>query len=251
MRDLGNLALSVSRKLSTSETWEELAETFSIHIQDLGLTCAASGMVTGPRASAASPFHFMNWPADWQTLYAQENYLLIDPLPRYALTSGAPASWTDIMVTLTRNDPGHKVYAAAVLYGFSEGMVIPLRNATGDLGLVTIGGSRSKLQADEVTFLTMISSTAFHTAESLQPSSQRRDKLGVFTLREMDCISLLSNGLTDTQIAKVLGLSRETVISHMENARRKVSAKTRAHLLSIVMQSRFAQYSQGNISAHA
>jgi LuxR family quorum sensing-dependent transcriptional regulator len=224
--------------VSSSNTVDELSEIFCIQIRQLGLTCAASGIVTGPRASSAKPFHFNNWPRAWQMHYARENYLHIDPLVRYALTSGAPATWTDVLAALPRNDPGRRVCAAAVEHGFLEGMVIPLRNGDGDIGMVTMGGDRHKLTGDEATFLTAISSAVFFAAEALEPVARAVANRGAFTPRELDCIALLANGLTDAEIAKALGLSRETIVSHMENARRKVGAKSRAHLLSIAMRYR-------------
>jgi LuxR family quorum sensing-dependent transcriptional regulator len=236
--DLGSLVLSVSRALSACNTLDDLSEIFCTHIRPLGLTCAASGIVTGPRASSPNPFHFNNWPPEWRSEYAQEGYLHIDPLARHAVTSGAPATWTDVISTLPRTDPGRKVCAAARRHGFSEGMVIPFRDWDGEIGMVTMGGDRPKLTADEATFLTAMSSTVFFAAEALNRAAQSRSARGAFTPRELDCIALLGEGLTDGEIATALRVSRETVISHMENARRKVGARSRAHLLSIAMRYR-------------
>jgi len=224
--------------LSSSSTTEDLGEIFCIQLRQLGLTCAASGIVTGPRALSANPFHFNNWPPEWRRVYDREGYLHIDPLARHALTSGAPATWTDVMSSLPRNDPGHQVFAAAARHGFAEGMVIPFRNGDGEIGMVTIGGDRPKLNPDEATFLTAIASTAFFTAEALHSTAHRASQRGTFTPRELDCIVLLSSGLTGAEIAKALGISQETVVSHMENARRKVGARSRAHLISIAMRYR-------------
>jgi len=234
--DLGSLILSVSRDLSASRTQDDLAEIFCGQILKLGLTCAASGIVTGPRASSGDPFHFNNWPLAWRSEYDRGNYLHIDPLARHALNSGAPSTWTDVMANLPRTDPGHKVYAAALQHGFFEGMVIPLRNGAGEIGMVTMGGDRAKLTLEETIFLTAISSTMFFSAEALFRAAEGGAARRTFTPRELDCIGLLSGGLTDAEIASTLKISRETVVSHMENARRKVGARSRAQLLSIAMR---------------
>jgi LuxR family quorum sensing-dependent transcriptional regulator len=225
---------------------DELGEIFCTQIRQLGLTCAASGIVTGPRASSANPFHFNNWPLEWRSEYAREGYLHSDPLARHALTSGAPATWTNVISALPRTDPGHKVCAAAAKHGFLEGMVIPFRDWDGEIGMVTMGGDRPKLAADEATFLTAMSSTAFFAAEALHRAAQSRTARGAFTPRELDCIALLGDGLTDGEIATALRVSRETVVSHMENARRKVGARSRAHLLSIAMRYRKPETSMTN-----
>ncbi len=251
MRDLGNLLLSAARDLSLSSTGDELSEIFYIHIRQLGLTCAASGIVTGPRALGSNPFHFNDWPSEWRREYDREGYLHIDPLARHALTSGAPATWTEVMSSLPRNDPGRQVFAAAVRYGFAEGMVIPFRNGEGEIGMVTMGGDRPKLNVDEATFLTAIASTTFFMAESLQLATSNASQRGTFTPRELDCIVLLGSGLTGAEIAKALGISRETVVSHMENARRKVGARSRAHLISIAMRYRRLETSTLNPSPSA
>jgi DNA-binding CsgD family transcriptional regulator len=193
-------------------------------------------MVTGPRATGGNPFHFTNWPSSWYELYQRSGFLQVDPLPRYAITSGAPATWTEVISRLPRNDPAHRVYAASAAAGFTEGMVIPLRNALGDLGLVTMGGDRVRLKAEEIEYLKAISSTAFLTCEAMGGAVHDPQIVGGFTVRELDCIALLGQGFTDGEIAKALGISRTTVISHMENARRKVGARSRAHLVSIAMQ---------------
>ncbi len=233
--------MSASRALSSCDTVDKLSAMFCGQIRELGLTCAASGLITGPRASSENPFHFNNWPLEWRSEYAREGYLHVDPLARHALTSGAPASWSDVMSTLPRTDPGHKVCAAAAGHGFTEGMVIPFRDWDGEVGMVTMGGDRPKLTADEATFLTTLSSTAFFTAEALHRADQGASARATFTPRELDCIALLGDGLTDGEIATALRVSRETVISHMENARRKVGARSRAHLLSIAMRYRKPQ----------
>jgi hypothetical protein len=53
------------------------------------MTAAASGLVSGSGATSASPFHFADWPTDWVALYAAREFLLIDPVPRWARISGS------------------------------------------------------------------------------------------------------------------------------------------------------------------
>ncbi len=104
--------------------------------------------------------------------------------------------------------------------------------------MVALGGDRPRLNVDEATFLVAISSAVFFAAEALRPAAPSVAPRALFTPRELECIDLLGTGLTDAEIGTALGVSRETVISHMENARRKAGARSRAHLLSIAMRYR-------------
>jgi putative two-component system response regulator len=55
------------------------------------------------------------------------------------------------------------------------------------------------------------------------------------TAREREIATLLSNGLTGEEIAKLLFLSPETVRTHVRNAMGRAGAKTRAHLAALVV----------------
>jgi DNA-binding CsgD family transcriptional regulator len=56
------------------------------------------------------------------------------------------------------------------------------------------------------------------------------------TPRELEVLELLARGATGEQIARQLFLSPETVQKHVHNAKRKVGARTRAHLVALGLQ---------------
>ncbi len=51
----------------------------------------------------------------------------------------------------------------------------------------------------------------------------------VLTVREQEVLQLLAAGLTGARIAEALGLSPETVRTHIRNAMRRLDARTRVH----------------------
>jgi DNA-binding CsgD family transcriptional regulator len=190
-------------------------------------------MVTGAKSLSSDPFYFTDWPPDWRALYFSQNFVSIDPLPRYAIASGAAASWTGVRSKLPSKDPGHAVFKAGVDWRFTEGLAVPLRSANGDIGLITMGGDRDKLTAPEIDFLSFISLSAFHVIDGRLSDAPSLEIASPFTAREKECIALLRSGLTDKEIARTLGVANTTVISHLENARKKVGAKSRSHLAFI------------------
>lgn len=205
-----------------------MAET----VAQYGLSAYAGGMVTGPIAHSSLPLYFMNWPESWLKIYAERGWISKDPAPRWALISGAPVAWTEIVATLPPNDPGHEVYAEAIKYGYREGLVVPIRTHHGSLGLVSSGGDRGKLAPEEVSVLAAFFTAALLRAEALE-GANRTPTPSFLTLRERECASLLVQGFTDAQSAIALGISTETVRFHLDNARRKLGARTRAQLAVI------------------
>jgi len=56
--------------------------------------------------------------------------------------------------------------------------------------------------------------------------------------RERQILSLCADGLSDAQIADELGISSKTVNFHIENIKRKLSAKNRVHAVAKAMRRR-------------
>lgn len=208
---------------------DELARDFARAIAPLRMTASASGMVSGPRALSAIPFHFTNWPADWTDTYRLRGYVKIDPMPRWAIISGEPVSWSEVMERLPPADPGREVHRAALAYGFHEGFVTPVRTRTGALGLVSVGGGeRPAFALQERIFLQVISAAALRHAEELLDAPAAPPS--PFTLREQECVALLRQGFTDAEIGKALGVALTTARAHLQNARRKAGARNRVEL---------------------
>ena len=58
------------------------------------------------------------------------------------------------------------------------------------------------------------------------------NQIALLSKREKECVSFLSKGCTDKQIAKQLGISPRTVETHLSIAKRKLSIATRAELIT-------------------
>jgi LuxR family quorum sensing-dependent transcriptional regulator len=227
--DLPSAAFEIAGLLSKCATVQDVADLFCEAILPIGMTTVASGMVTGPHAVGATPFHFMNWPSAWLEIYRARSYSKIDPIPRWAIISGAAASWTEIMAALPPKDAGWEVYREVIRYGWSEGYVTPVRTADGDLGLVSVCGDRRSLSPEEKLYLQTVSVAALQRANSLMVASREVSGSALST-REKECVMLLGQGLTDREISQVLNVSAATIRFHLDNARRKTGARSRAHL---------------------
>jgi LuxR family transcriptional regulator, quorum-sensing system regulator CciR len=216
-------------------TMGELSAATLDVIAPLGMTAAASGLVSGPKAASTNPFHFVNWPADWMALYMAEGYLLVDPLPRWARNSGRALTWRDLFDVLSERDPGRRVIEAGARCGFTEGIVVPMRSGDNSLGLVSFGGARQALAPIEQTFLTVVARSTFEVADRIENSGEVGHAAPILTAREIECLVLLARGHDDNEAGKVLGLSVRTVRFHLTNARWKFRASSRTHLAALAI----------------
>jgi DNA-binding CsgD family transcriptional regulator len=228
-------AFSFAILVSDCKKMSRLAAATTNAIAQLGLTAAASGMVSGPKAASGNPFHFSNWPENWVSLYIKEDFLLADPIPRWARNSGQAVTWTQLIKQLPARDPGIRVVKTAGEYGYTEGMVVPMRGRDNSVGLISMGGNRKSLSKPEQIFLLSIGRSAFEAADRIENSEKSGSASPILSMREIECLALLVRGHSDDEIAKMLGLSVRTVRFHFINAREKFPATSRTHLAALAV----------------
>ncbi len=219
---------------------EDLARALMDAIAPFGMTAAASGLVSGPKAASAQPFHFANWPRAWIERYLAEQYLLVDPIPRWARNSGRAVSWRELFGILPERDPGRDAIAAAAQFGFTEGFVMPMRSGDNSLGLVSFGGDRGPFTRSERSLLTLIAVSAFMAADRIVHRGEVGQAAPILTAREIECIALMVRGHPDAQIGALLGLSVRTVRFHLGNARTKFAVGSRTHLAAVAVAQGYA-----------
>jgi DNA-binding CsgD family transcriptional regulator len=201
--------------------------------ETLSLSATAGGMLTGPKAASDNLFYFNNWPASWVEVYRSNMIESKDPIVRWALGSGAPVTWLKLRAMLERTDPGHALFDLAAQHGYKEGYALPVRTASGHLGLLSVAGDRPPLSLVEQSLLQVVGTAALNRAEAIteeQPSTV----IKALTKRERDCVALLIKDLGEPEIAAALGISTVTVRFHLDNVRIKMRAASRAHLVAIM-----------------
>ena len=164
-----------------------------------------------------------------------EGFLLTDPLPRWARNSGRPLSWSELFRTLPERDPGRLVIEAGARFGFTEGMIVPMRAGDNSLGAVSFGGARAALSPPEQAFLTIVARMAFEAADRIENNGEAGQAAPILMAREIECIVLMVRGHADSAIAKLLGLSMRTVRFHLINARGNFSTTSRTHLAALAI----------------
>jgi PAS domain S-box-containing protein len=72
--------------------------------------------------------------------------------------------------------------------------------------------------------------------ESRMLRPQRARRAGQLTRREQESLRLVAMGMTTTAAAEQLGISPETVRTHVRNAMNKLGARTRAQAIAVAMR---------------
>jgi len=157
---------------------------------------------------------------------ALRGYLLAHPGNAVQLPhrQGSPVRWSDVITPAQhRRVPYYSEVIAPM--GAEHGVQISLPGMAGQVYCVTIGRSRSDFTDRDLAVLTAL--RPFLARRIARLATTRRE-LDILTSREATVLALVSQGLTNYQIARRLGTSPRTVAKHLEHILAKLNAPSRA-----------------------
>jgi LuxR family quorum-sensing transcriptional regulator LasR len=235
-KDIIAKALEFAEQAAQMESLEELSAALLAIVEPLGITAIASGRLghVGPPEA----FHFAKWNPEWLKFYLQNDFMRVDPVPQWALTSGAPISSGDLLRALSKNHPGRRVIEAGRSFGYAGGYIVPQRAGDNALGVVAFVGTRDPAGLKEQFGLRLLASVAFERAEALcgrplpllLPLPPPK-----LTPQERHCLKHLVAGRSVVEIGRLMNLSAATVRFHTTNLRGKTGASNLAELAALAV----------------
>ncbi len=170
--------------------------------------------------------------AEWDQYWMERGYDAVDPVGHLALTGAASFTWTQARDIAKKKNGGvpkgeQKLFGEAREAGMGDGLIARALGPGGETLIVRMmtpadlirPADRPLLDAVAIIFSTM--QLRLHERDGDQPTE------GLLTVREQQCLRWASGGLIDAEISDQLHISMKTVAFHMENAKRKLGAKTR------------------------
>lgn len=226
---------------------EDLNAHFRRAMRSFGFTAYAVGFVpdlvaeAGAPAAAPQPFLLLDWPAAWLELYAREGFAAEDVVVAESARTVDPFTWSEIRAKY----PGAstRIFAAAAAFGWRDGFVIPVHNPRASpgerFGVASLAAGRldgfgptQRRVAASIVLSAFASAVALRGRRALaRPEGDR------LTARERDCLALVASGLDDPGIGEALGITRTTAHTHVERAKKRLGAKTRAQAVAVAMMS--------------
>lgn len=230
------------------------AESQSALEEDLHRFIEAMGFASYCFADAGTaqtvPFHIGSNQI-WDAEYAGSDFASVDHCLAHARRTNTPFSWGSVPLPEKRGKrlPGaFRVMEAAADHGFQEGMVVPFHFVD------EIGRPRSMLcalywtdsaadfkksledrawQIHIYLLYWMQRSINLRLADTALSKDQHRDSPGIFlTDRERDVLNWAARGKTAASTAEILGISTETVDTHVKNAVRRLGAGNKTHAVA-------------------
>jgi LuxR family transcriptional regulator, quorum-sensing system regulator CciR len=217
------------RDVQGLETEEALAGAIAAVSSDLGFRYfALTHHIDVRRSSAAIRIH--NYPQGWAEWFDEQSLGRTDPVHRASNITSVGFAWSKLpqMIALTPDD--QRVLELARAHGIGEGFTVPAHvpgEAHGSCSFACVAGERF---ADEhLALLQLVGVFAFEAARRMRRNRSWKGPVEL-TDRQRECGMWAARGKSDWEIARILGISEQTVIEHLKHARERYGVGKRTLL---------------------
>ena len=224
------------RKVSRADREHDILALVAFHAARRGYDAVAIGAPHRTR-DFAGYFH-SNWPAPLLEAYVAEEFFAHDPIPKAAALNVMPVCWSDLLSGRAGFMPSAdqlRVLEVGAAHGFNDGVCVPIHGPGAYLRLGSYAGAAPDTSAevlDELHLLTLHADARF-TALGARAVGPRPDAR--LTLREIEVLACVLVGMTDAAVAREIGVSARTARFHIDNARIKLGATTRAQAVAAAL----------------
>lgn len=174
-----------------------------------------------------------NYPAGWVDFFDRRRLGFSDPVHRASHKTSAGFRWTSIPDLIQMTPGDHRLLEMAQDHGLTDGFTVPANivgEATGSCSFAC--GPGRGLPADALLWAQFAGTAAFEAARRIWlagvvPPGPRPQ----LTDRQRDCLVWAARGKTAWEIGRILGISEETAVRHLKQARERYGVDKQTSLL--------------------
>ena len=184
-----------------------------------------------------STMHVVEWPPEWFQLYMRDGLFELDPLLDLVRRGFTPFTWTERKELGGLSRAQIRGFDAAREFGWRGGLTISLPRGGNRFGMLSLAGSDdTHVSAESRATLATMATLAYERLRSFSAINNIRSPYtSGLTDRELDSLAYVACGLSDAGVANKLGISRSTAHEHVESAKRKLGASTRAEAVALAV----------------
>lgn len=173
-----------------------------------------------------------NYPRDWVRYFDDQELGPSDPVHRASHVTSVGFAWSHLpsLIQLTARD--REIFERAERSGIGDGFTVPAHvpgEANGSCSFAA--AARHPVPVDRFPLAQLVGAFAFEAARRLwRMRNADLSSVPRLTDRQRDCLIWAARGKTDWEIAQILGVSHETVIMHLKDARERYGVAKRTPL---------------------
>jgi LuxR family quorum sensing-dependent transcriptional regulator len=224
--------------IASCKTLDEVGDLYRKEVARHGYTSSACRAFV-PTASAArsSVLLFRNWTKEWTELSDQKGFTANSFVIIEARDRMCPFTWRDVPETRSLSAGEQEVWDAVVAWGWNNGFVLPVHGPGGYFATVSMASPERDLDlgVGNRLHLQMVATLAHERCRVLAKLDMAEQPFDAMSARELECLRWVAAGKTDWEIGMILSISAATVKFHLNRARAKLGARTRAQAVALLV----------------
>jgi LuxR family transcriptional activator of conjugal transfer of Ti plasmids len=225
--------------LSSASCSDALRDGMSQAAAGLDLSCFA--YLSMPSKTGGPARLISNYPPAWTTHYLQCHYERFDPVIIQALNCTEPFGWGFGVGSLV-SSKSQELFAEAARFGIRYGFTVPIHNDMGPVAAVTFAANERRPVFERTirqhARVLQLMAMYFHAHAQRTICGDRLVQGASLSPREAECLEWAAQGKSAWEIGTILGISRHTVATYLENAKTKLGVRTIVQAVARVMASK-------------
>jgi DNA-binding CsgD family transcriptional regulator len=221
--------------VASCKTLDGVRETFRKEIARHGyVSSACRAFVPAKDGTKIDTLLFRNSTKDWAAIsdgkrLQHKSFSIVEARRRMT-----PFTWRDITEARMLSTGEQETWDAMLDSGWENGFVLPVHGPGGYFAAVSMGSPERDLDLghDNRLRLQLIATLAHERSRALARLGSSEGPLATMSARELECLRWVADGKTDGDIANILSISATTVKFHVDRARAKLGARTRAQAVA-------------------
>jgi LuxR family transcriptional regulator, activator of conjugal transfer of Ti plasmids len=217
---------------------DSLAESTDVGALRSGMTEAALALelncfayLSLPDQPNTKPQHITTYPPNWTAHYLRNHYERLDPVIAEALISPEPFDWGLEIRSGRLSRSQQQLFDEAAGFGIRCGFTIPIHDGRGPIAAVTFAADEPRSVAfrrriEEQRRVLQLMAIYFHAHARRKLTPDRVVNGVTLSPRELECLEWAAQGKTAWETARIIGISRHTVATYLDNAKAKLDVRT-------------------------
>lgn len=182
------------------------------------------------------------YPRPWTDHYAESRYERLDPVIRRTLSYPEPFKWSEHAGLGRLSKRQQQLFDEAAEFGIRCGLTIPIHDNRGAVAAVTFAADACRLpfrrRIETHTRVLQLMAMYFHAHARNRLTDERIVDGVALSPREFECLQWAAMGKSAWDIGCILGISRRTVVFHLENAKAKLGVRSTCQAVAHLAASR-------------
>jgi DNA-binding CsgD family transcriptional regulator len=236
-------ALDFTATLDKITSIDQLNDAAGKALSRYGVTCFAANLITVPGRTVRPGMLFGHKWKDWSQRYNRKGYAEADPALTMLRNMQTPFTWTEAQEKFGSSAGAKVIRDCLDFTGCGEGVVVPVRERDGSVFTAAFCGPKLRTEPEVRPMLHLIGYYYVTRGYDIE-FDVGLNPLCPLSNRQIECLQWVHECKSDAEIATILGISKNTVHTHVKVAMRRMSFTNRILAARYAHRSGWLDYPQ-------